>query len=397
MPVFSNSRLNTYEQCPLKYKYQYIDKIKIEKADTVEAFMGSRVHEALEKLYKDLKLQKLNSLGNLLAYFNSQWEKHWTDDIKIVKKDYTAENYRKTGERCIADYYNRYAPFKERVLGIETVEYINLDPEGEFKWNVRMDRLDDAGSGRYEIHDYKTAGSLPKQQKKDEDRQLALYSIWVKENFRDAKSVDLVWHYLVFGKEIRSARTDEQLEELRTETLESVKKTVNAREFPAVESNFCNWCEYQSMCPKWAHLFKVELLTPKEFKHEDGVRLVDALAALSKQKKELDVQIEAVKDDLIAYARNLGVEVVFGSNKKATISIRKDIVLPAKHTEEREALIKLLKSDGLWGEVEDLDIHALKKKVTDREWKENILSRVTEFCEEKENTTVRLGALHSEE
>jgi len=74
MPVFSNSRLSTYEQCPLKYKYQYIDKIKVEEAaDTVEAFMGSRVHDALEKLYKDLKLQKLNSLDDLLAYFNSQW------------------------------------------------------------------------------------------------------------------------------------------------------------------------------------------------------------------------------------------------------------------------------------------------------------------------------------
>ena len=81
---------------------------------------------------------------------------------------------------------------------------------------------------------------------------------------------------------------------------------------------------------------------------------------IQKQKKELDTQIEAVKDDLIAYARNLGVEVVFGSNKKATVSIRKDIAFPAKNTEEREALIQLLKAEGLWGEVEDLDIFALQ-------------------------------------
>ena len=126
MPTFSNSRLSTYEQCPLKYKYQYIDKIKVETSNTVEAFMGSRVHDALEKLYRDLKLQKRNSLEDLLQYYNDQWAKNWTDDIKIIRKDYTAENYRKTGEKCIADYYNKYEPFKERVLGIETVEYVNL-------------------------------------------------------------------------------------------------------------------------------------------------------------------------------------------------------------------------------------------------------------------------------
>ena len=61
MPTFSNSRLGTYEQCPLKYKYQYIDKIKVEEAKTVEAFMGSCVHEALEKHYRALKLQKHNT------------------------------------------------------------------------------------------------------------------------------------------------------------------------------------------------------------------------------------------------------------------------------------------------------------------------------------------------
>lgn len=43
MPTFSNLQLSTYEQCPFKYKYQYIDKIKVEEVNTIEAFMGSRV------------------------------------------------------------------------------------------------------------------------------------------------------------------------------------------------------------------------------------------------------------------------------------------------------------------------------------------------------------------
>ncbi|MCE5210923.1 MAG: PD-(D/E)XK nuclease family protein [Deltaproteobacteria bacterium] len=397
MPTFSNSRLSTYEQCPLKYKYQYIDKIKVEESNTVEAFMGSRVHDALEKLYRDLKLQKHNMLEELLQYYNDQWAKNWTDDIKIVRKDYTAENYRKTGEKCIADYYNKYDPFKERVLGIETVEYVNLDPAGEFKWNVRMDRLDDCGQGRYEIHDYKTGGSLPRQDHMDEDRQLALYSLWVRENFKDAEKVELVWHYLAFDRELRSERTAEQLENLREETLQAVKNVISAKEFPANESNLCNWCEYKNICPKWAHLFKVEALPPKEFKEEDGVRLVDQLADLSTLQKALNEKIEAVKQDLIEYAKMLGVEVVFGSAKKANISMSNDIAFPAKHTDEREELIQLLKREGLWGEVEDLDIFALKKIVHNREWGEDILVRLGKYQEEKATATLRLASLRKEE
>lgn len=398
MPNFSNSKLSTFEQCPLRYKYQYIDRVEVEEFDTVEAFMGSRVHEALEKLYKDLKLQKQNSLEDLLKYYNGQWAKNWSGEIKIVKKDYAEENYRQAGEKCITDYYSRYAPFKERVLGIETSDYVNLDPEGEFKWSVRMDRLDDCGNGRYEIHDYKTAGSLPKQDKMDEDRQLALYSLWVKQNFRDARSVELVWHYLAFDKELRSARTAEQLEDLRAETLKAVKEVISAKEYPAVVSNICEgWCEYRSICPKWAHLYKVEALPPKEFKEEDGVRLVDFLAGLSVRKKELDDKIEEIKNDLIAYSKNLGVDVVFGSNKKATISISNDISFPPKRSAEREELVKILKEEGLWGEVVDLDVSALKKIVKGKEWEEKILARLEKYAEEKVSGSVRLGKLKKEE
>ncbi|HQP25891.1 MAG TPA: PD-(D/E)XK nuclease family protein [Smithellaceae bacterium] len=396
MPVFSNSRLSTFEQCPLKYKYQYLDKIKVEVAKTAEAFMGSRVHDALEKLYRDLRLQKHNSLEELLAYYNDQWAKNWTDDIKIVRKEYTAENYRKTGEKCVADYYNRFAPFSERVLGIETEEYVNLDPEGKYKWNVRMDRLDYLGDGRYEIHDYKTAGTLPKQEHMDEDRQLALYSLWVTQNFKDAKRVELVWHYLVFDRDLRSERTAAQLEALRRETLENVKKAVCAKEFPANESNLCNWCEYQFMCPKWAHLFKVEALPPKEFKEDVGVRLVDELADLSARKKELDEKIAAVKQDVIQYMKKLGVEVVFGSEKKAKISITRDIAFPEKHSAAREELISLLKREGLWGKVEDLDIFALKKVIQNREWDEDVLSKLEHYQEDSTSTTVRLMKLGKE-
>ena len=66
--LFSHSRISTFEQCPLKFKFQYIDEAETEGFEGVEAFLGSRCHEALEKLYKDLKFQKILSLPELIKY-----------------------------------------------------------------------------------------------------------------------------------------------------------------------------------------------------------------------------------------------------------------------------------------------------------------------------------------
>src|SRR3954470_12037848 len=74
--VYSNSRIETFEQCPRKYKLRYVDNIRTDR-EGVEAFVGKRVHETLEKLYRDLKLTKLNSLEDLLAFYEAAWEKNW--------------------------------------------------------------------------------------------------------------------------------------------------------------------------------------------------------------------------------------------------------------------------------------------------------------------------------
>lgn len=50
MPIYSHSRLSTFEQCPNKYKLHYIDKVETEAEQSIEAFLGSRAHETLEKL-----------------------------------------------------------------------------------------------------------------------------------------------------------------------------------------------------------------------------------------------------------------------------------------------------------------------------------------------------------
>jgi len=48
---FSYSSLETYKKCPTQFRFRYIDKI-YKDDEGIEAFMGKRVHEALEYLMK---------------------------------------------------------------------------------------------------------------------------------------------------------------------------------------------------------------------------------------------------------------------------------------------------------------------------------------------------------
>lgn len=384
MPSFSHTKIGSFETCPLQYKYAYIDRIKVEVEDTVETFLGSRVHEALEKLYRDKKFERLMSLEELLAYYNKLWKEEWKDSVVIVKKEYTQENYRKIGERCLSDYYKRHKPFdRGRIIGLETTDLMPLDEEGKYKFHIRIDRLMDMGNGVYEVHDYKTGSSLPKQEELDQDRQLAVYSLWVRQQFKDFKKVRLVWNYVAFDKEMDSHRTEEQLETLRKETLAKIKEIESAEEFPADVSRLCDWCLYKGICPMWKHEGQLEERPENEYLNDPGLKLVDEYVRikgeLDEHRKGADEKLEKLKQALIAFCTKEEVSVIFGSENKITVKEHENVKFPGKNTEEREELIKVLQNVGKLSDVSDLDVYALSRILKNKEWDENQLDLLRKF------------------
>jgi putative RecB family exonuclease len=152
MSTYSNSKLSCFEACPLKYRYLYIDKLEKPAEETIEQFLGKRIHEVLEKLYKDLKFQKADSLEDILAFYNSEWKKNCNPQIIFVRKEYSEENYRKMGEQYLTGYYRRYHPFSQSTtIGLEQTFSLNLDSEGRYRLTGIIDRLSSAGDGIYEI------------------------------------------------------------------------------------------------------------------------------------------------------------------------------------------------------------------------------------------------------
>lgn len=252
MTVYSHSRLSTFEQCPLKYKLRYIDKIKPEIEKTIEAHLGTAVHDTLEWIYNSVKEnpEKSPSLDEIIHYYIKMWQKDLTEDVLIVKKQFTQKDYLNKGIQFLADYYQRHYPFKDGTIECEKEITIHLDEDTQIRGFI--DRLVyDIEKGHYEIHDYKTANTLPTQEKMDADRQLALYSIAIKEMYGKDKEVVLIWHYLAYDHKIISRRTEEQLEKLKEETKKLIEDIRQTRVFLPNKSILCEWCEYKSICPEW--------------------------------------------------------------------------------------------------------------------------------------------------
>jgi putative RecB family exonuclease len=248
---YSHSRLSSFEECPRKFKFRYVDDIKVD-TEGVEAFMGKRVHEILERLYHHVARHgKPPSLSQVLERFRADWARAWHEKVMIVRVENTPEYYRDRGAQCLENFYRARYPFDDgETLGLEHPVRLKLDDEGRYHARGIVDRVARRRDGVVEIHDYKTSGFLPHQRRIDEDRQLALYQIGLAQTYPEAPEFELVWHYLVFNKTLRSSRTPEALEKLRGETVALIDTIEAESEFKPRPGPLCRWCDYADLCPE---------------------------------------------------------------------------------------------------------------------------------------------------
>ena len=377
MATYSHSKISTYEKCPYKYKLQYIDKETPEIENTIEAFMGGIIHQALEDLYKRKKFKQRVSKEILIKFYRDAWEKEYSEDIKVVKDNLTAENYKKMGEKFLNDYYEKYKPFEQlMILGLETQDKMTL-PDGS-SWHVRIDKFACDDKENYYVCDYKTDSWMKDQEEADEDRQLAMYSIWVKDKFKDAKSVKLVWHMLAFNKEVISERTEAQLKKLQEEVVNIIKEIENAKDFPTNVTALCEYCGFRSKCPSFKHKIELEVKaeeSKKRFKDDDGLKLVDEFSEIKNKLKEFEDKQDSLKADLIEFAKQKKVDIVYGSNMKANIKEFDRLVLPESE-EDYKAFIELLKKKGHWEECCMICYPKVQSKVIKKELHPDLIEKV---------------------
>lgn len=251
--VFSHSRLSSFEKCPKQFYFRYVLRLPAE-TESVEAFLGKRVHEVLERLYLVVREGRVPSLAQVVRRFHANWEEAFqAERVRIVRNELDPAHYREVGVRSLRNFYRRYYPFDgEETLGIEERVSFALDAAGTYRMQGVIDRLVRARDGAVEIHDYKTGRRVPPQRALDEDRQLALYQLGLAARLDGAPEVRLVWHYLAVDQMRVSRRNAEQLEALRERTIGLIDSIQGEQRFEPRPGPLCSWCEYRERCPIFA-------------------------------------------------------------------------------------------------------------------------------------------------
>jgi putative RecB family exonuclease len=251
--LYSHSRLSSFENCPKQFEFRYVQKIP-SASEGVEAFVGKRVHEVLERLYLFVGRGQIPGVEKVVDRYHALWEETYDGErVRIVREGTPLSYYRNLGEQCLRSYYLRHYPFDaDETLGLEKRVVFPLDEAGQYKMQGIIDRISRASDGAIEIHDYKTGARVPSQRNLDEDRQLALYQLGLSRHYGEDTEYRLVWHYVARNRTCVSTRSPEALETLRARTIARIDEIESATEFPARKISLCGWCEYKERCPEWA-------------------------------------------------------------------------------------------------------------------------------------------------
>lgn len=203
-----------------------------------------------------------------------------------------------------------------------------------------------------------------------------------------------MWHYLVHDEKIELECSDAKMERVKEKVrnkIEKIEKAKEEGEFPVQESGLCPYCEFQEVCPLFKHKYETEDLEPKEFKKEEGVKLVNKFAELRKKKKKAEKRMGEIKEKLVKYAKQKNVQYVYDSDVKANVKIYKNPYFPRSNDPKREELVEILKSEGKLDELSSLRLRKLSSKFKKREFDQELLDKLENFVEINENSRIYLS------
>ncbi len=390
--IYSNSRIESFEKCKLQYKYRYIDRIPL-KVETIEAFLGTQVHEALKELYSFVKNKSVKPKEWLLSKYEELWKKDFSDAIKIVKGELSAEEYFQKGKKSLIDYYDEYQPFdRTKIVKTEESIYFNLARgEKEYRFVGILDRLDwNDKEKTFEIHDYKTSSSLMTQEQADNDFQLPLYQLALMSQWTEAEKAKLIWHFLLFNKQIESSRTKKQLMEIQDAVIEKIKAIESCEEFSPFKSALCDWCDFQEICPLWKHPKKIEKLEENKYRKDPGVKLVAAYSKLEEDKKKLKEKIsrieqeqEKIAEAAIEFAEREGSQVIDGPDKQLVVTIKEELGAPTRkdNQEKWKGLREFLIENDKYTDVSTVNNSMLTRML--KTWPHEVVDRIKDFLIKK--------------
>jgi len=360
----SYSALDTFKLCPLKFKFQYLDKIKTPKSK--EAIFGTLIHNTLRFLHEPAKLVSPTE-EEALAYFGQ----NWNPDVYTDQQEEMAAFAQ--GVIMLKNYYAKNFPGQFNIMALETpFEAPILINEDLHLVTGKIDRIDKNQENIFEVIDYKTTKRMPSQKNVDYDLQLSVYHLGLANRWPSIKQenrpVKVSLYYLKHGEKLSSLRDNRQLDETQEKVvhmIEQINKSQKEEKFNPMPSALCDWCAYQRYCPMFKHKFKQEKIF---FNDQDVNALINEYISLKDEIDRRDKRMAEIKGTFGQFMDQENMEQLFSDEGQIT----RGLIQRFKY--DPLLLQKILEPLGKWQDVLKVDDTKLKK--TAKELPFNIRQRI---------------------
>ena len=339
----SYSSISTYETCPAKFKFQYVDRVPTSGSPALT--FGDVLHRTLHRFH-DRPVPVAPSLDELHEMLDLEW---FGDGYRSEEEEGL---YRDHARQILTDYHKENASSFRIPAALEfrfTIEVEGIPLTGT------IDRLDRIPGGGYEIIDYKTNRRLPPKAVVDRDLQLSMYYLAAREVWGiDVERLTL--YYLLPGQRMTTFRTPADADELRRR-IAIVAERVEAGKFEPRQNPLCDWCDFQALCPLFRHKYEKLEGDPAPKMTE----IVDEWIALKREDWERYRRLEELKGLINAFAEEHNYRRLFGSDGSAIDRRPQHITAPD------EARVRaILEPLGLWERVQSVDPKKLSDLVESR-------------------------------
>lgn len=361
----SYSAIETYLQCPQRYKFQEIDRIRVPKSR--EAIFGTLVHNTLRFMFRQDPL--FPTLEEMVSYFREHWPSRDVFEQESrhdpLKRGWTEEEekaYFEEGVRVLKAFYERNAPWNFTVVDLESRFEVLMQDAKTGENHVLagvIDRIDKLPSGTYEIIDYKTAKRMPSQAALDKNLQLSLYSLGLQKRWPHlaTEQIKTSLYFLKHSEKLTAQITSDVVEKTKNHVLETIvdiqERIRSGKEFEPMPSALCDWCGYRPMCPAWKHLYKNQETGIKNQEEIDAA--IKEYFDLKKKVGQNEGRLAELQGAIKAYMENQGLTRVFGED--GVISKK----LQQRYSYDYEKIKAILSPLGKWEEVLKVDESRLKR------------------------------------
>ncbi|UJA21567.1 ATP-dependent helicase [Thermoleophilia bacterium SCSIO 60948] len=241
--ALSASDIDLYRTCPLKYKFARV--FAIPQEPTINQRFGILLHNVLERFHTEQMHETrgvdgagAGEIERLLGLFEAGWRRSGfgSSDDEL--------QYRDRGVAALARYVERQQVERRRPVWLERNFSFTID---RHQLRGRVDRVDRAPGGGYELIDYKTG-----QEKSEEelvgDLQLALYRVAAREAWQVDAEMGSYWYVLADSRVPAPAAPDDA--ERVERTVLEVAGGIESQDFePRPSHEICSWCDYRLICP----------------------------------------------------------------------------------------------------------------------------------------------------